>query len=165
MDDSGQCRCSKVRFSAVGDPLIVQYCHCYKCREIAALSSGEAAQRGYALTAAYLTANFHIVTGKDQLTSITKNKSTLWLCSGCQTLIYGIALDPEQRGGIGVNLDCFQFGDKLPTAFQPVRHIWYADRVADIDDGLPKFKDAPKEQFGSGERLAWKEMARNAELA
>jgi len=31
------------------------------------------------------------------------------------------------------------------------KHIWYENHIVNFDDDLPKYKDAPKEQFGSGE--------------
>ena len=39
----------------------------------------------------------------------------------------------------------------MPESFKPVRHVWYSNRIIDFNDNLPKYKDAPEEQFGSGE--------------
>ncbi|TID94774.1 hypothetical protein DIZ66_18410, partial [Legionella pneumophila] len=75
----------------------------------------------------------------------------LFLFSYCHILVYGIALDPAQQDSIGINVNNFSFDKSIPDSFKPVRHIWYASRIMDCDDQLPKFKDAPKEQFGSGE--------------
>lgn len=151
---SGHCYCNTVKFECVGEPLFTQHCHCNKCREIAALSSNEKDKTGYSFTAAYLTTNFHITHGKDELESVVRNHSTLWLCGKCKSLIYGISLDPDKQAGIGININDFNF-TTLPDSFKPVRHIWYADRIVEINDDLPKFKDAPKEQFGSGELIAY----------
>jgi hypothetical protein len=39
-------------------------------------------------------------------------------------------------------------------AFQPSAHLCYAETVLPMKDGLPKFKDFPKEAGGSGEMVA-----------
>jgi len=151
---SGQCECGEITFVCDGDPLFTQYCHCNKCREIASLSLRARDKCGYALTAAYLTSNFHIISSVDKLQKITRNNSNLFLCKNCHCLIYGISIDPDKQGGIGVNINNFNFSNSVPESFKPLRHIWYINHIVDFADDLPKFKDAPKEQFGSGELLA-----------
>lgn len=148
---TGSCFCGHIKFSCNSDPFFTQYCHCNKCREIAALSKRDTDRVGYAWTAAYLTSHFKITEGENNLDAVIRNNSTLYLCQFCQSLIYGISLDISKQAGVGVNANNFQFSGVMPDSFKPVRHIWYPDRVADFSDDLPKFKDAPKEQFGSGE--------------
>lgn len=148
---TGECYCGAVKFHCDGDPFFTQYCHCNKCREIAALSKRDKDKIGYAWTAGYLASNFHITSGSDGLDEIIKNNARLLLCKSCHSLIYGISLDVDKQAGIGINVNNFQFSGAFPESFEPVRHVWYVNRVVDIDDALPKFKDAPKEQFGSGE--------------
>jgi hypothetical protein len=47
------------------------------------------------------------------------------------------------------------FAATLPTlAFAPGLHINYAESVLPMKDGLPKFKDFPKDFGGSGDMLA-----------
>lgn len=147
----GQCCCDLVEFECVGEPLFTQYCHCNKCREVAALSTCKNDKLGYAYTAAYLTDQFTIVNGHEQLEGIIRNNAKLFCCRGCKSLIYGISLDPKLQAGIGVNAFNFHFEDDAPEVFTPVRHIWYENRIIDFEDDLPKFKDAPKDQGGSGE--------------
>ncbi len=147
----GKCYCGIINFNCTGDPLFTQYCHCNKCREIAAMSKREKDKQGYSFTAAYLTVNFHITAGIDQLEAIIKNNAKLLLCKTCHSLIYGISLDKNKQAGIGININNFILPDVIPKSFKPVRHIWYFDRVINFDDDLPKYKDAPVEQFGSGE--------------
>lgn len=147
----GQCNCGKVQFECQGEPFFTQYCHCNKCREIASMSANNNDKKGYAYTAAYLTKNFHITTGENNLDELIRINAKLLLCSSCKSLIYGISLDPAKQGGIGVNANNFIFTNGSPDGFKAVRHVWYADRIIDFTDELPKFKDVPKEQFGSGE--------------
>lgn len=147
----GECYCGAVKFYCDGDPFFTQYCHCNKCREVASQSKREADRQGYAWTAGYLTSSFNITSGLDNLDEVIRNNAKLLLCKSCHSLIYGISLDPNKQAGIGVNATNFHLAGSMPESFNPVRHIWYVNRIINIDDNLPKFKDAPKEQFGSGE--------------
>ena len=38
-------------------------------------------------------------------------------------------------------------------SFKPVMHVHYQETVLPIKDGLPKFRDLPKEAGGTGEEL------------
>ena len=38
-------------------------------------------------------------------------------------------------------------------AFAPKLHVHYAEKVVSMRDGLPKFKDIPRELGGSGETI------------
>jgi len=147
----GRCYCGNIHFEVQGDPLFTQHCHCNKCRLIASDSEAPSDKIGYGFTAAYLTENFNITEGEDRLISTVRNNARLYLCSQCRSLIYGISEDPGKQKGIGINVNNFQFADKVPAAFKAVRHIWYQNRIVEVNDELPKFKDAPKEQFGTGE--------------
>ena len=149
----GQCSCGKVEFECRGVPVFTQYCHCNKCREIALMSGRDQDKAGYSYTAAYLTHNFSISAGEKHIEALQRNNSKLLLCSSCKSLIYGISLDTAKQGGIGINANNFVFDDNIPDSFKPVRHIWYVNHVVSFEDGLPKFKDAPEEQFGSGELM------------
>jgi len=147
----GECHCGTVKFHCDGDPFFTQYCHCNKCREVASQSSRDADKQGYAWTAGYLTTRFKITSGLDNLDEMNRNNAKLLLCKSCHSFIYGISLDSNKQAGIGINANNFHFKGEIPESFAPVRHIWYANRMITFDDNLPKFKDAPKEQFGSGE--------------
>ena len=147
----GECCCGEVTFSCEGEPFFTQYCHCNKCREIASLSRRDNDKLGYGFTAGYLTSNFNITSGSDNLDEKIRNNAKLLLCKSCHSLIYGISLDPSKQAGIGVNVNNFHFAGSIPESFKPARHIWYSNRIVSFDDDLPKYKDAPKEQFGSGE--------------
>lgn len=148
---SGECYCGAIKFYCEGDPFFTQYCHCNKCREIASQSMRDADKQGYAWTAGYLTSSFHITLGNDNLDEIIRNNAKLLLCKSCHSLIYGISLNPSKQAGIGINVNNFHFASSMPESFKPVRHIWYINRIVSFNDKLSKFKDAPKEQFGSGE--------------
>lgn len=147
----GACSCGVIQFSCEGEPFFTQYCHCNKCREIAALSKRNIDKLGYGFTAAYLKSNFNIASGDNNLEEIVKNNANLLLCKSCHSLIYGISRDVNKQDCVGINVNNFHFKNLIPESFKPVRHIWYDNRIVNFDDNLPKYKDAPKEQFGSGE--------------
>ncbi len=150
----GSCSCGAVKFHLEGEPLFTQYCHCNKCREIASRSQRDSDKIGYNFTAAYLTPKLTMISGEDDLEIISRNTSDLFLCKHCGSLIYGISQDPDKQAGIGVNINNIPFPNKsFPDSFKPDKHIFYQDRSKDVDDELPKFKDAPVEQFGSGELM------------
>ncbi len=146
----GACHCGAVQFSCEGNPFFTQYCHCNKCREIASLSRRENDRVGYAFTAGYLTSSFNILTGSDNLDEVVRNNSKLLLCKSCHSLIFGISQDTDKQAGIGINVNNFRFTNSIPESFKPVRHIWYINRIINFNDDLPKYKDTPKEQLGSG---------------
>ena len=147
----GECYCGAIQFYCDGVPFFTQYCHCNKRREVASQSNRDEDKQGYAWTAGYLTSSFNITSGIGNLDEIIRNNAKLWVCKSCHSLIYGVSLDPNKQGGIGVNANNFHFTGDVPKVFNPVRHIWYVNRIINFDDNLPKFKDAPKDQFGSGE--------------
>ncbi len=114
-------------------------------------STRDADKQGYAWTAGYLMASLKITAGSDHLEEIIRNNAKLLRCQSCHSLIYGISLEPDKQAGIGINANNFYFEGPIPASFKPIRHIWYVNRIVNFDDNLPKFKDAPIEQFGSGE--------------
>lgn len=148
----GECYCGTVKFHCDNDPFFTQYCHCNKCREVGEKSKREADKQGYAFTAGYLKSSFKITAGIESLDELIRNNAKLLLCKSCHSLIYGISLDPNKQEGIGINANNLHFTGPTPESFKPVRHLWYENRIVNLDDKLPKFKDAPKEQFGTGER-------------
>jgi len=149
----GACHCGKVQFEVLGAPLFTQYCHCNKCRSIATKSNREEDKKGYSHTAAYLREKFKITTSDNYLERLPINNSYLYLCKICKSLIYGISQDKQQKKGIGINMSNFSFNTpNIPDIFKSVRHAYYADRIIDIYDFLPKFVNFPSELGGSGQR-------------
>lgn len=150
----GRCACGAVQFSLEGKPLFTQHCHCNKCREVAELSQLEADHVGYSFTAAYLYKHFNVTQGESNLEELPRNNALLYLCKTCHTQIYGIAKDPSQREGLGVNANAIQIPDGYQDLFDPIRHVYYAFRKVDLDDDLPKFADMPIELGGTGKQLS-----------
>ena len=57
----------------------------------------------------------------------------------------------DHTNAMGVVNICGGLLDFPMGGFKPTSHIYYDLRVMDCPDGLPKFKDAPKEWEGTGE--------------
>eukprot|EP00040_Diaphanoeca_grandis_P023674 m.129186 g.129186 ORF g.129186 m.129186 type:complete len:163 (+) comp29379_c0_seq4:444-932(+) len=147
----GSCVCTKVTFEVAGDPLFTQDCHCNKCRAMAKKSRRPADHKGYSHTAAYMMKDFTITTGTADLEKLSIRSSFLYFCKHCGSLIYGLSQDVTQQTSTGLNVNNFTFeGDDIPPSFAPVRHVYYANRVVDVKDDLPKFEDCPIELGGSG---------------
>lgn len=119
-----------------------------------ALSNINTNKVAYSFTAAYMTPNLVFSAGQEQLKITSRNTSDLFLCQSCNSLVYGISQDPAKQAGIGVNARNIHFANnKLPLCFLPDKHIWYKNRTIDINDYLPKYKDTPSEQFGTGDLI------------
>ena len=68
--------------------------------------------------------------------------AVIWLCGGA------VLVDHPALGLVDV------MSVRLPSfSFQPSVHVHYGEKVLSIPDGLPKYKDMPKEFGGSGETL------------
>jgi hypothetical protein len=56
-------------------------------------------------------------------------------------------------GHPGMGLTDIPSGSIVGLNYQPTVHVHYGEKVMAVRDGLPKFKDFPKEFGGSGEML------------
>ena len=56
-------------------------------------------------------------------------------------------------GHPGMGLTDVPSGSIAGLNYQPTVHVHYGEKVMAVRDGLPKFKDFPKEFGGSGEML------------
>ncbi|UJP05459.1 MAG: GFA family protein [Nitrosomonas sp.] len=131
----GSCFCHAVEFTVTGKPVAMGYCHCESCRHWSAgpvnaftLWHPEAVQ---------------ITRGSDQIGSYSRTSHSLrkWckLCGG-----HVFSEHPEWK-----LIDVFTAA--IPDfPFKPGIHVHYQESVLQISDGLPKFKDIPKEMGGSG---------------
>ncbi len=142
---SASCFCGDVQFTLSGEPEAMAYCHCDSCRHWSAgpvsaftLWKPEAVQ---------------ITHGKDNIAAFNKNPSTnnetivsnrKW-CKTCGGHIY---IEHPTMGLIDVPAVVI-----VDFAFKPSFHVHYQETVHRMKDGLPKFKDLPKEAGGSGEEL------------
>ncbi len=115
------------------------YCHCESCRK---WSAGPI--NAFTL---WDPEALSITQGEDNISSFNKtaNSTRKW-CSLCGGHIF--SEHPEMK-----MVDVY--AASIPELnFEPAVHVFYAETVLPIKDGLPKMKDLPAEAGGSGETLA-----------
>ena len=132
------CYCGAVAVTARGAPAASAFCHCRSCRRWhAAPVNAWSIWPTDAVT----------IAGGAVVTSHTGDASRRIACAACGG---GVA---NHKPKIGMTV-------LYPTTFAapgfgyaPTSHIFYAERVINIADGLPKFADMPTAFGGSGERI------------
>ncbi len=134
----GRCFCGAVEISTKGAPVVMGYCHCSSCRAWSA-----SPVNAFTL---WKPEDVAITHGQDQVEIFHKtDRSYREFCRRC-----GGHLKTSHPGFKLVDvyaavLDGF--------SFVPAVHVHYGEKVLALRDGLPKFKDMPKEMGGSGETL------------
>jgi hypothetical protein len=134
----GTCFCGAVEFTVSGEPAGAGYCHCGSCRT---WSAGPI------------------------------NAFTLWSPDSVRVTKGGDGIGVYHKSELSHRKFCTTCGGHLYTAhppwnlvdvyaavipdfpFQAQVHVHYQDTVLRMNDGLPKFKDLPKDMGGSGETL------------
>lgn len=142
----GSCFCGDVKFTVTGNPEAMAYCHCDSCRN---WSAGPIS----AFTL-WKPSTFKITQGLDNIAGFDKNpiskdetvvSNRVW-CKTCGGHLY---TDHPTMGLIDVPAVTIK-----DFTFTPAFHVHYQESVHKMKDGLPKFKDLPKEAGGSGVELS-----------
>lgn len=132
------CACGAVELEIAGAPAVQAYCHCHSCRS----------WLGAPIHAAALwpAPSVRVVKGADNLGLYKRTENShRQFCKSCGAPV--MVLHPSM-GLIDVPA-----GNVAGFAYQPAVHVNYGEKVMAVRDGLPKFKDFPKEFGGSGEML------------
>ena len=135
----GTCFCGAVEIEATGAPEGMGYCHCRSCRS---WSAGPV--NAFTL---WKPENVKITKGADLVGHFMKTPvSDRKFCTRCGG---HLMTDHPPLGLVDV------YAATIPALkFQPGLHVNYAETVLPMKDGLPKFKDFPKDFGGSGDMLA-----------
>ncbi len=135
----GSCFCGAVQVEATGDPAGMGYCHCRSCRS---WSAGPV--NAFTL---WQPDQVRVSAGAEHLAAYQKTpNSQRQYCRLCGGHLM------TNHPGLGL-VDVY--AATLPAlAFHAGVHVNYAETVLPMRDGLPKFKDFPKEFGGSGEMVA-----------
>jgi hypothetical protein len=131
----GSCFCGAVQFTVTGEPAAMGYCHCDDCRS---WSAGPI--NAFTL---WNPASLEVTRGQEQIASFNKtpHSGRKW-CKAC-----GGHLFTEHPPWNLVDI----YAASIPSfPFKPGVHVHYRHTVLPMHDGLPKFKDIPKEMGGSG---------------
>jgi len=139
------CFCGDVEFTLNGEPELMAYCHCDSCRR---WSAGPLS--AFSL---WKPENIHFTKGQDKIASYNGNPGSdhegvvsirQW-CTSCGGHVF---TDHPTMGLFDVPAAIIK-----NLSFKPGFHVHYQESVQPLADGLPKFKDLPKEAGGSGEEL------------
>lgn len=135
---TGACFCGAVVFEVTGQPAAMGYCHCDDCRGWLG-----APVNAFGLWPADAV---RFVKGEDNVGTYAKTDQSLRkFCKTCGGAVL------TEHPGMGLT-------DAYPALIagfrhEPAMHVHYAQKMMSVVDGLPKFKDLPKEVGGSGELL------------
>ena len=130
--------CGAVQLELSGEPAVQAFCHCASCR----------GWLGAPIHAASLwpTASVKIVKGADKLGLYKRTEAShRKFCTQCGT---PVLVEHPAIGMIDVPA-----GRIDGLAYKPGLHVHYGEKVLAVKDGLPKFKDFPKDFGGSGATL------------
>ena len=132
------CVCGAVQLEVSGEPAVQAYCHCESCRTWLG-----APVHGATL---WPTPNVKVVKGADNLGLYKRtDNSHRQFCKSCGS--------PVMVGHPTMGLTDLPSVSVRGLHYQPTVHVNYGEKVMSVRDGLPKFKDFPKEFGGSGEML------------
>ena len=135
---TGSCFCEGVQLVVRGKPVAMGYCHCNSCRAWSA-----APVNAFTL---WNPQAVQVTRGADKIGTFNKTPRSLrkW-CTVCGGHIF---TEHPLMGLTDVYAAVIR-----DFAFKPAVHVFYAESVLPIKDGLPKLRDVPKEMGGSGARL------------
>lgn len=152
----GRCCCGEIEFewSGSSDPAFSCFCHCRICRG----NNSTPAQHLLGVK----QDEFKITKGECAKYAIPQLDGSAGKCTSnfCKTCGAGIYQDPVGAPFVGTfpcRYDAFSPPfpkDKLPQKWLPNAHVNFENAIEPAvfaNDGLPKFKDFPKEMGGSGE--------------
>jgi len=132
------CFCGAVEVEMSGEPAVQAYCHCSSCR----------GWLGAPIHAATLwpTPKVRVTKGADQLGMIAKTPaSERNFCKRCGAPV--LVRHPA------LGMTDVPAGSVRGLVYKPALHVHYGEKVLSVRDGLPKFKDFPKDFGGSGDML------------
>ena len=132
------CMCGAVQVEITGDPAVQAFCHCSSCR----------GWLGAPIHAASLwpASAVKVVKGKDKLGLYKKTEAShRQFCTSCGA---PVLVEHPAIGRVDIPAGTVQ-----GLEYQPSLHVHYGEKVMAVRDGLPKFKDFPKDFGGSGDVL------------
>lgn len=135
---TSHCFCGAVELEITGEPSVMAYCHCSSCR----------GWLGAPVHAASLwpSDSVRVVKGADGLAMFQKTEAShRQFCKTCGAPV--LIVHPA------LGLTDVPAGSIAGFAYEPTLHVHYGEKVLAVRDGLPKFKDFPKDFGGSGDTL------------
>lgn len=136
---TGSCFCGAVEIAVTGEPALMGYCHCDSCRH---WSAGPV--NAFTL---WKPDAVKVTKGADKIDTYhkTPNSFRKW-CKSCGGHVF------TEHPTMGLTDVYAAIIPDLP--FKAAVHVNYQESVLSMKDGLPKFKDLPKEAGGTGEMMS-----------
>ena len=132
------CLCGAVEVEISGDPAVQCYCHCSSCRGWLSAPIHAASL--------WPTPNVKVTKGEDKLGVYKKTENShRQFCTSCGAPV--LVRHPS------LGMTDVPAGSVKGFTYRPTLHVNYGEKVMQVRDGLPKFKDFPKEFGGSGDTL------------
>lgn len=133
------CACGAVEAELTGAPVAQMFCHCTDCRDW--LGAPVHAATGWPAS------QVRFVKGGDNV--IVYKRTEKSHRKSCRTCGGALLVEHPQIGIVDV------LGSTIRDfTFEPAMHVYYGERMIDMKDGLPKFRNMPKEFGGDGETIA-----------
>jgi hypothetical protein len=134
----GSCFCGAIQFTVSGEPVVMGYCHCESCRHWSA-----APVTAFSL---WKPEAVKVTQGADLIGTYNKTpRSYRKWCKKCGGHIF------TEHPTMGLTDVYAAVIPDLP--YKAGVHVNYQETVLRIKDGVPKLKDVPKENGGSGARM------------
>lgn len=134
----GSCYCGAVSVTVQGPPRTSAFCHCQSCRKW-----HSAPVNAWSI---WKTGDVEI-SGGPVITSTQNEASGRVSCAACGGCV------ANHKPKVNMTVVYPMTLAKSGLSFEPASHIFYAERVMDFADGLPKFADMPERMGGSGEQV------------
>ena len=125
---TGSCFCGAVKLEVRGEPRLTDFCHCVDCR----------GWHGAPINAfsIWSPGQVTITEGEDLVASFAKTSHTIRKrCSKCGGALMN---DHPEKGFVDIFAPVLRDFDHRPSL-----HVYYAERMVDMRDGLPKFRGLP----------------------
>lgn len=129
----GSCLCGEVAFEVEGEPMLMQSCHCTRCRRARGAAHGT--------NIFYKADQFHWLRGEDRLGEYKLPEAQFYTTSFCRDCGAAMPRISKERG-IAV-IPAGSLDTDVPMRSQ--RHIFTRDKAAwfEITDSAPQFPQAP----------------------
>ena len=123
----GSCYCGAVTVSVAGEPMAAGYCHCNSCRK----------WHSAPVNAFCIWPKDKVSISGEQIGSEVDPQSRRISCSKCGGCV---GIEKPELGMMAVYAMTLH-GSGMK--YDPKWHIFYPERVMELNDGLPKFVDLP----------------------
>lgn len=135
----GSCYCGAVQVTVQGPPAAAGYCHCLECRK----------WHSAPINAFSIWPNAKVTIDGPTTTSTVNEISGRVSCSKCG----GGVANLKPTFDMTVIYPMTLAGPQGTFTYEPGFHIYYDERVMNVNDGLPKFVDLPEPFGGSGKTV------------